>query len=764
TAFNRLHRQTNEGGSIEEEFRNEYVADRVHTFGTAFLGLTFECARCHDHKFDPIKQRDYYSLSAFFNNIDESGLYAHFTRATPSPTLLLYRDGEKGKHANAKKLILEKEQAVAKIAASVKPQFVTWLKSAPTNFSPTPNARFSFEQLADNKTPDVTGKLFAGLSESPEQTDGRFGKALKFNGESSVGISGVADFRRTDPFSFSLWIKPTEKQDRAVVFHHSRSWTDSGSRGYELLLEKGRPVFALIHFWPGNAIAVRAPGTLPLNEWTHLTIAYDGSSRAEGIKMFQNGELARVEVVRDHLFKDISHRSEWGDSDVGGIDLRLAARFRDSGFKNGSIDEFQIFDRALAPIEAMSLFNNSASVSSSPNKENDLFAYYLNRVDKNYQLATTELKKLRDAENNLVNDIPEIMVMQEMSKRRPTFVLKRGAYDAPGDSVEPGTPESIFPFAKGLPRNRLGLASWMIDARNPLTARVVVNRIWKMHFGKGLVGTPENFGSQGELPSHLELLDWLSEHFIESGWNVKALHKLVLTSATYRQSSVGTTEAVAADPDNRWLGRGAKHRLQAEQIRDAALAVSGLLSPKIGGPSVKPYQPAGLWEQAGLAKTYDQDKGEKLYRRSLYTFWRRTSPPPSMTTFDATSREVCTARRETTATPLQSLILLNDPQFIEAARVLAERMLREHAGDSTACMKETFRVVLGRQPQEQEQKILGDMYQEQLQLFADNSIAAEKYLSVGEHSRDAKLPVAELAALTVLANTLMNHDEFVMER
>jgi hypothetical protein len=330
--------------------------------------------------------------------------------------------------------------------------------------------------------------------------------------------------------------------------------------------------------------------------------------------------------------------------------------------------------------------------------------------------------------------------------------------------VEPGTPESIFPFARNLPRNRLGLARWLVDPRNPLTARVVVNRIWKMHFGKGLVATAENFGSQGELPSHPELLDWLAGHFVESGWNVKALHKLILTSATYRQASIGTSESFAADPDNRWLSRGPKHRLQAEQIRDAALAISGLLSQRVGGPSVKPYQPAGLWEQSGLAKTYDQGTGENLHRRSLYTFWRRTSPPPSMTTFDATSREVCTARRETTTTPLQSLILLNDPQFVEASRALANRMLLEHPGDSATCMKETFRTVLGRQPEEQETKILARLYKEQLELYATNPSAAEKYLAVGEHARDITLPVAELAALTVLANTLMNHDEFVMER
>jgi hypothetical protein len=285
-----------------------------------------------------------------------------------------------------------------------------------------------------------------------------------------------------------------------------------------------------------------------------------------------------------------------------------------------------------------------------------------------------------------------------------------------------------------------------------------------MHFGRGLVGTPENFGSQGELPTHPQLLDWLARTFVESGWDVKALHKLIVTSATYRQSSVASPGLAAADPDNRLLVRGPKHRLSAEQLRDSALAVSGLLSRKIGGPSVKPYQPAGLWEESGTGKSYTQDQGEALYRRSLYTFWRRTAPPPSMLTFDATSREVCTARRPITATPLQALVLMNDPQFIEAARVLAERIVRECGEKTDAQIEQAFRAVAGREPQPREQEILRRLLDEQLQFFSKNAEAAEKFLGVGEHPRDKSIPVAELAATTALTSTLMNHDEFVMKR
>jgi hypothetical protein len=315
-----------------------------------------------------------------------------------------------------------------------------------------------------------------------------------------------------------------------------------------------------------------------------------------------------------------------------------------------------------------------------------------------------------------------------------------------------------------LPRNRLGLARWLIDRRNPLTARVVVNRVWRMHFGRGLVATPEDFGSQGARPSHPELLDWLAGWFRDHGWNVKELHKRIVVSATYRQSSQATPEEVAADPDNVLLARGPKHRLSAEQIRDGALAISGLLNRQIGGPSVKPYQPAGLWEEAGTGKSYVQDHGDKLYRRSLYTFWRRTAPPPSMLTFDATSREVCTAKRETTNTPLQALVLLNDTQFVEAARVLGERLVREIPDDVDARLLAAFRLAVARAPQPKELDVLRRLYNEQLAYFAGAPDAVKSYLSSGETPRDEALPATHVAATAVAAQALMNHDEFVRKR
>ncbi len=760
TAFNRLHRQTNEGGSVEEEFRAEYVSDRVNTFGTAMLGMTLGCARCHDHKYDPITMRDYYSLSAFFNNIDESGLYSHFTRATPTPTLRLWPAGKEAEHAALRKQMAEAEAKLAQVAQSASPEFQKWLASDGELATTRPIARFTFDAVTNNTTPDSLSTNSARLEDGPKLIAGHEGQALQFSGDNQVTIKGVGDFKRTDPFSFALWLKPTEAQDRAVVLHHARAWTDSGSRGYELVLDHGQPFFGLIHFWPGNAIAVRAKQALPLNEWSQVIVTYDGSSRAAGIRLYLNGAPLETETVRDHLSKDIRHRSEWGDAEAGSIHLTLAGRFRDNGFKNGLIDDLQMFDATLTAREVSALSNHApANADSARQLEHFLFRHH-----QPYLALVAELKKFRDEENTLINDVPEIMTMEEMSPRRVTHVLKRGAYDAPGDEVQPDTPEKLLKFPDGQPRNRLGLAQWLTDRNNPLTARVAVNRVWKMHFGYGLVATPEDFGSQGRLPTHPELLDWLAGWFMDHGWDVKALHRLILNSATFRQSSLAARELVERDPENRLLARGPKLRLLAEQIRDSALAASGLLNRTQGGPSVKPYQPAGLWEQSGTGKTYTQDHGDKLYRRSLYTFWRRTAPPPSMLTFDSITREVCTAKRETTATPLQSLVLLNDPQFIEAARVLGEKLLKQFPSDEAKRNSEAFRELTGRLPDKIELKLLSQLFAEQRTLFAKDIESAKKLLSTGESKWDESLPLAEFAAMTTLASAIMNFDEFVVER
>jgi hypothetical protein len=466
--------------------------------------------------------------------------------------------------------------------------------------------------------------------------------------------------------------------------------------------------------------------------------------------------LLETEVIRDRLYKDIVHRAEWGDAEVGKIQLTLGARFRDNGFKQGLAADLQVFDLCLTTPEIQSLAGNNESAAT--------LDYFLARNYERFERAAIELKKLRIQENALINDVPEIMTMEEMTPPRQTFLLKRGAYDSQGDPVQRDIPASLPPLPSGAPRNRLGLAEWLIDRKNPLPARVVVNRIWKMHFGRGLVATPDDFGSQGKLPTHPELLDWLAGWFLDHGWDVKALHKLIVNSATYRQSSQTTRELVENDPDDLLFTRWPEHRLQAEQIRDSALAASGLLNRTIGGPSVKPYQPAGLWEASGTGGIYPQDTGDKLYRRSIYTFLKRTVPPPSMLTFDAPSREVCTAKRETTTTPLQALVLLNDPQFVEAARVLSERLLKNFPTDANARNREAFRRMTGRLPDQTEMKILKQLFTEQKDFFAANNESAAKLLATGESKWDETLPRADFAAMTTLVSALMNYDEFIVER
>jgi hypothetical protein len=522
-------------------------------------------------------------------------------------------------------------------------------------------AHYSFD--GGRGTNSISTNFTAKLSESPKKVPGKFGDALQFSGENSVAIEKVADFKRTDPFSFSFWLNIPEERDEIVVMHHQQAGSDAGYNGYQFILENGHASFGLIHFWPGNALKVRTREKLPLNQWVQIVITYDGSSRASGVKIFRDGKAAELEVVRDSLYKDFAN----------GVPLTLAARFRGRGFKDGMIDELKIYNRCL---------------TADPDPE---------------------LKKLREEENTLINGIREIMVMGDLPTPRPTFLLKRGAYDAPGERVEAGTPGSIMPLDSNLPRNRLGLAKWLVDPKNPLTSRVIVNRYWQMFFGRGLVTTAEDFGSQGQLPSHPELLDWLAKHFMDSKWNLKALTKQIVMSETYRQSSQASPELLARDPDNKLLARGPKTRLTAEMLRDSALASAGLLVRKIGGPSVKPYQPEGLWEEKSSGWKYEPDKGEGLYRRSMYTYWKRTSPHPMMTTFDAAERNSCIVRRQTTTTPLQALVLLNDPQFVEAAGKIAERSLKEENP-----IQYPFRLLTSRYATAAELRVLVLLYDDQL--------------------------------------------------
>ncbi|WP_165250077.1 DUF1553 domain-containing protein [Paludisphaera soli] len=765
TAFNRHHRQTNEGGSIEAEWRTEYVADRTITYGSAFLGLTLECARCHTHKYDPITQKDFYSLFSFFNNIDESGLYSHFTPAVPTPTLWLADDPRERELAQAGERVRSAEAELTRLSDEQRAAFELWLSGRDRNGRPAAAlpgriGDFPLDALEGGKTANrVDPAKLGSAAEGPKVVPGRVGQAFRFDGENSVTLP-MGNFDRDQPFSLALWVKSPDRKDRAVVLRRSAAWTDAGSRGYQLLIEDGRLTAALVHFWPGNAVGVAAREPLALDRWVHVALTYDGSSRASGLRLYLDGRPAELEVVRDKLTKTITGG--------GADDLVIGQRFRDRGFQGGEVDELQVFDRELTSVEVAQIHDGRSlnelleadPAGLSPDDRSRLFAYYLAVANVDHKSRLAAVRDARKELARLADPIDEIMVMREMAEPRPTFVLNRGAYDAPGERVTSATPASLLPFPADQPRNRLGLARWTTDPRNPLTARVTVNRWWQSLFGRGLVATPEDFGSQGRLPSHPELLDWLARELVDSGWDVKRTMRLMVASATYRQSSDATTELFARDPDNILLARGPRERLSAEMVRDNALAASGLLVGTLGGPPVKPFQPDGLWEEKSNLP-YVRDVGPGSHRRSLYTYWKRTSPPPAMLTFDAANREVCAVKRQPTATPLQALVLLNDPQFVEAARGLAERSFREGGTTPRDRVGFVFRVLTGRRADEGDLAILEGLYREQYDEFASGRSDAEKLLAVGDAPRDPAFDPAGCAAMTVVAQALLSYDETV---
>ncbi len=716
TTFSRLHQQKVEGGSIPEEFRVEYVADRVHTFGTTFLGLTMECSRCHDHKYDPTTAKDYYSLFAFFDDIDESGLYSFFNaEAVPTPALSLPTEDQE-------------KQLAAKEAAVV---------AAEAKLGTTPLADNALE--TDVKIAPIPNQLLHLPFDDPnakgpnKPVPGKVGHALHLTGDDAVGTK-VGDFHREQPFTVSLWMQTPDIKDRAVVFSRSKAWHDAASRGYELLLIDNHLQWSLIHFWPGNAISIKTTEAIKPGEWVHVTVSNDGSSKAGGLKIHLNGKPAATKVVRDQLTRTIKGG--------GNPHITLGERMRDRGFKNGLVDEFRVFNRELSPSEIQHLH------SPVEDQKCDLSANLLR--NPSYQSALKEIQTARAAYNRLQESIPQIMVMEDMATPKQAYILKRGAYDSRGEPISPAFPAFLPDF--GMPgKNRLDLAKWLTHPEHPLTSRVIVNRFWQALFGRGLVGTSEDFGIQGERPEHRELLDELSARFIASGWDTKALIKEIVSSKVYQQNSFSNSLELEKDPDNHMLARGPRHRLSAEQIRDQALAASGLLVPKIGGASVHPYD---------LAESFKSSKptyGEGLYRRSLYTYWKRTGPSPAMMAFGAVKRDVCSAKREITSTPLQAFVLLNGLQFIEAARHLADKATQNHPDNLTEAIKEMYLRFASRQPDADELKILTEIYNEQLVHFKAHLEEAKAFLNQG-HTK-SKTPGPELAALTTVGQAILNLHE-----
>ena len=743
TAFNRLHPQECEGGSVPEEFRIEYVADRTQTVATAFLGLTLECCRCHDHKYDPLSQTEYYQLTSFFDNVDEAGLYSYFTESVPTPTLLLPDAAQAQRIGELNRAVVELEATAGAVRDSRQVAFAEWSRGETSGRVAYPPAGAIKHLDFESETPPTGTTSVPGVA----------GRAIRIGGDDAVNV-GVGNFNLWDPFTVSLWMRVEDLKERAVVFHRSRAWTDAASRGYELLIDAGYLQASLIHFWPGNAISVRTVRPLTLDQWQQVAVTWDGSSRAEGLAIYVNGQRAETEIVRDNLSKNITGG--------GGDEIAIGARFRDRGLAGGEVDEFFVWDRQLSDREFAALFARQ-EVPTSPDPEtaaesgrpDPAYQHYLLTQDAEYARALQQLREARAASASFVEPIAEVMVMREMQPRRETHFLRRGAYDARGDLVEPATPVALLPWDPSWPNNRLGFAKWLTDPRHPLTARVAVNRIWQGLFGRGLVATPEDFGSQGSPPTHPELLDWLAVEFVDSGWDVKGLIRLLVTSAAYRQ---GSAELDPRDPENLFLSRSPRYRWPAEMLRDNALAIAGLLSEEIGGPPAKPY------EVESSFKPVARDQGPGLHRRSLYTYWNRTGPAPALTTLDAGLRDVCRMKREVTATPLQSLVVLNSPQFVEAARGTAERLHHRHGDDLPKLLHDLFRVTTGRAPSAEELDVLTQLHQKQRARFENNPEQARLWLTVGDVPPDAALSASALAATASVANMLLNYDGCVTKR
>ena len=595
----------------------------------------------------------------------------------------------------------------------------------------------------------------------PTWISGQVRQALEFDG-TSEWVEGGHDFSpdRTDAISFGGWVRMNGEHGAIL----SKMEPAPSSRGFDLLLKEGKLLVRLIHRQGENALRVRTRDSVPQNAWFHAFASYDGSSKAAGIKIYVDGQQKDLQILEDDLTESITNA----------VTVHIGSGF-DTNFLKGALDEVRLYGQSMEDAKVAELAAEPVRLivaipaSDRTEKQKTELANYVHE-HRAPALATAEgeLATRRQAEEALEKTIPNTMVMEEMAKPRDTFVLERGQYDKPGEKVSPGIPAVFGSLPEGTPTNRLALARWLVAPTNPLTARVMVNRFWQMYFGTGIVKTSEDFGTQGEWPSHPELLDWLAIQFVRSGWDVKAMQKLIVTSATYRQSSATTSEGSAKDPENRLLAHGPRQRLQAEFIRDQALAISGLLNDSIGGASVSPYQPAGLWEELAsredgknwTAQTYTQSHGPDLYRRTMYTFWKRTSPPPTLSTFDAPDRETCTVRRLRTNTPLQALILMNDPTYVEASRKLAERLLTEARSDEKR-VELAFQLALSRAPAKKEAAILLRIVQAQLAVYRKDQHAAIELLDVGEAARNQNLDAAQLAAWTVVANVILNLDETI---
>ena len=763
SGFNRLHGLTSSG--LAEEYRVESVIDRIKTISTVWLGLTVGCAQCHDHKYDPLTQQEFYELFAFFNQGADPAMMPN-NSGNVAPMLAYAPTDVRRQIAGQREKIGQLEALLNGRRAESAEPFADWLiqvrDQPPTGATRLGDGLVLYCPLNDSEGTavhdSVSDKTIGAVVGPAAWTEGRQVGALAFDGEATyVDLGDAVRFERTDPFSYGAWIYLEGEGGGAAL---SRMDDANAYRGFDLFLAGRAVEVHIVSQWPSDALHCRMVGEVVPGEWHHVFVTYDGSSQASGIKLYLDGQLSEVNVTQDHLTGTIVTEKPFH---IG--------RRNPSGFFHGRIDDVRVYNRALSAAEVAQVAQLEAidAILARPETEwtdqqrQTLEHYFLASHDDSWQSWNSEKSDAETAIQELTENLPTVMVMQELDEPRETRFLNRGLYDQPGETVSPGTPSSLPPLPDGAPRNRLGFARWLVDPGHPLTARVAVNQLWQICFGAGLVKTADDFGTQGEFPSHPELLDWLAVEFIDSGWDVKALLRLIVTSQTYQQSSQATPELRVRDPENRLLACGPRYRLPAEMIRDNALAVSGLLIERIGGPSVKPYQPAGLWKEM-RNDSYEQDHGSALYRRSLYTYRKRSVPPPSLNAFDAPDRETSCVRRQRTNTPLMALVTLNDPTFVEAARALAQRLLTEGPMANASPEQRfarAFQLTLARDPKPAEAEVFMRVLRRQQSVYAQDQAAAAELITVGESPRDEQLDAAEHAAWTVVANVLLNMDEFL---
>lgn len=755
TGFNRNHRGNAEGGIIPEEYACEYVVDRVETTFTVWLGLTMGCARCHDHKFDPLSQREFYQIYAYFNNIPEFG--RALKEGNSPPIIQAPTEYQQLQLRQLDEHLHQAETRWNKMQTKLSTSQSAWEKSFESDdlqWFPAGHllAHFpldeSVEDIQNNK-PSVRQSAKAVFQAGP------LGKALKLSG-SGTEAGPIANFGYFDKFSFSFWMKPAKATGTIL----SKMNDTARASGYAIQLKDGRLQVNFVKRWLDDAIRVETAEALPLNRWQHVAVTYDGSRVAQGIRVYINGKPVKMAVKLDLINQSFATEEPFRIGRGGGSE---------SGF-HGLLDDVRIYEDCLSP-ETVTLLSVQDSISEilkrakanrSPAQRQKLRHYFLGHHAPNtLQTAWSRRNQLRQKRADWIENFPTVMVMQEKANRTVTHILNRGQYDQPGKEVQRNVPECLSPFPNEAPNNRLGFAQWLVHAKNPLTARVAVNRLWQMSFGSGLVKTQEDFGSQGEPPSHPVLLDWLATELIERNWNLQEIQRLIVTSATYRQSSKLTPQHRERDPENRLLSRGPRFRLSAAMIRDQALAASGLLAERLGGPSVKPYQPAGLWTELANEKPYQHDHGESLYRRSLYTYWKRTIGPPGLLAFDASTRETCLVRPTRTNTPLQSLNLMNDVIFVEASRKLAARAMTEGGQTSSERLRYLFRLVLSRQPSPLELAILKEAFSAHHRRYQKTPSAAKALLAIGESRRESELNASEQASYATIASLILNLDEAV---